>query len=127
MLRTLPRSQFARLTQIDYDREMRFIATAKDDNGSPETLGMVRVIADPDNVRAQFDIVAGAEVRRRGLGALLMGKVVRYCRERGTKELYGEIVRENQGMLALARRWGFQQHLDARTGSYELRLPLQWA
>ena len=42
------------LTQVDYDREMVFIATAPDEHGEPETLGVVRTVTDPDNESAEL-------------------------------------------------------------------------
>jgi len=52
----------ARFTQIDYDREMAFIATAPDADGKPETLGEVRTIADPDNLVAEYSIIIRSDL-----------------------------------------------------------------
>jgi acetyl-CoA synthetase (ADP-forming)/acetyltransferase len=43
-MRELPPAQLARLTQIDYDRAMAFIATRPGAAGEPETLGVVRAV-----------------------------------------------------------------------------------
>ncbi len=40
-IRELPHSEMARLTQIDYDREMAFIGTAPNEHSRPETLGVI--------------------------------------------------------------------------------------
>ena len=69
--RELPRSELARLTQIDYAREMAFIAVRADADGRDETLGVVRAVADPDNVEAEFAIVVRSDLKGRGLGHLL--------------------------------------------------------
>ena len=63
LVRRLPHSEMARLTQIDYDREMAFIATAPVENGDGgassgrETLGVVRTITDPNNDQAEYAIL----------------------------------------------------------------------
>jgi hypothetical protein len=44
--RELPRSEIARLTQIDYSREMAFIAVRARADGGEETLGVVRAVCD---------------------------------------------------------------------------------
>lgn len=62
--RDLHGAQLARLTQIDYDREMAFVAVAEHATG-PETLGVVRMIADPDNWAAQFAIIVRSDVKGR--------------------------------------------------------------
>ena len=81
--RSLPRSELARLVQIDYAREMAFIALAPGADGSLETLGVVRAVADPDNREAEFAVIVRSDLKGRGLGDLLMGKLVRYLREIG--------------------------------------------
>jgi len=44
---------------------------------------------------------------RSGLGHLLMHKLIRYCRARGTQRLVAPVLRENADMLRLARSVGF--------------------
>ncbi|MEM9058645.1 MAG: acetate--CoA ligase family protein, partial [Pseudomonadota bacterium] len=47
------RRQLAQATQIDYAREMAFIASGETPEGEAETLGVVRAWTDPDNVSAE--------------------------------------------------------------------------
>ncbi len=108
LVRSFPHSQLARFTQIDYDREMAFIATAVRD-GQPRTLGVVRAVSDPDNILAEFAIVVGSELKGKGLGRALMAKMIGYCRDRGTSELVGEVLAENRRMLRLAKSLGFER------------------
>lgn len=124
VLRTLRKSEFARLTQIDYDREMAFIATRRDAQGQPETLGVVRAIADPDNARAEFAIIVRSDLKGRGLGSLLMEKMIRYCRDRRTGELFAEALAENPAMQALARKFGFVVAPGSEEGLRSLSLRL---
>ena len=105
-------SQLAQLTQIDYDREMAFIAGAMEDGTWKETLGVVRCFFDPDNISAEFAIVVRSDLKSRGLGSLLMDKMIRYCRQRGLKELTAFALRENTGMHALAKKFGFRMESD---------------
>ena len=125
--RSIAPSELARLTQIDYEREMAFIATiagADGTDGQPETIGTVRAVTDADNARAEFGIVVRSDLKGRSLGFLLMNKMIRYCRSRGTGELVGDVLRENAGMLKLARECGF--HITGRhDGIVEISLDLQ--
>ena len=102
----LDHRQLARYTQIDYDREMAFIATTGGEH--PETLGVVRAVADADNNVAEFAIVIRSDRQGIGLGHRLMEKLIRYCREHGTRRLVGETLMDNQAMIRLARRFGFE-------------------
>jgi acetyltransferase len=100
-------SQLAQLTQIDYDREMAFVATRRKKSGEQETIGVVRAFFDPDNISAEFAIVVRTDIKEKGLGSALMDKMIRFCRERGTRELVAYTMRENRGMQALGRKFGF--------------------
>lgn len=108
--RELPRSELARLVQIDYAREMAFVALTAGPDDSDETLGVVRAVADPDNVEAEFAIIVRSDLKGQGLGHLLLGKMVRYLRGIGTQRMVGEVLRENLGMRELARAHGL--HAD---------------
>lgn len=108
--RSIERTELARLTQIDYEREMAFVAVARDPddpNGREQTLGVVRAVADPDNVAAEFGIIIRSDLKGGGLGRMLMDKIIRYARGHGTQRLVGTVFNENKSMLDLARRLGF--------------------
>ena len=100
-------SQLARMTQIDYDREMALIATVASDEGFTRTLGVVRAVADPDNETAEFAVAVRSDQKGRRLGQLLMERIISYARVRGIHWLVGEALRENTPMIALAKASGF--------------------
>ncbi|MFL9920868.1 GNAT family N-acetyltransferase [Paraburkholderia fungorum] len=100
-------SQLARMTQIDYDREMALIATVTSDEGFTRTLGVVRAVADPDNETAEFAVAIRSDQKGRHLGRLLMDRIIKYARARGIHWLVGEALRENTPMIGLARSCGF--------------------
>lgn len=103
----LPRRQMARLTQIDYDREMAFIACAPNAHGDSETLGVVRAIADPDNDTAEFALVVRSDLKRQRLGVILLNKLMRYGFDRGIRRFVGDVMAENKAMLGLLQSLGF--------------------
>ncbi|MCC6535696.1 MAG: bifunctional acetate--CoA ligase family protein/GNAT family N-acetyltransferase [Burkholderiales bacterium] len=117
-------SELARLTQIDYEREMAFIATLPDAAGKSETIGVVRAVTDPENAVAEFGIIVRSDMKGKGLGRMLFEKIIRYCRGRGTAILAGDVLRENTPMLDLARRFGFAitRAIDADTVQVKLDL-----
>ncbi len=123
-MRQLPRSQLARFTQIDYDREMALVAIERGADGIERSLGEVRVVADPDNAVADFAIVVRSDMKGKGLGRLLLQSIVDYCRSRGTGALRGETLSGNLRMQHLARDLGFALKAGADMGTVELRLPL---
>jgi len=107
VVRELSHMEMARLTQIDYEREMAFIATAPGAEGQAETLGVVRASTKPDNSSAEFAIIVRSDQKGLGLGRKLMEKIISYCRERGTAAIKGQALLENKGMQGLAEKVGF--------------------
>jgi len=106
--RELQHDQLARLTQIDYEREMAFVATRTTADGQPETVGVVRTVTDPDGQRAELAILVRSDLKGTGLGTRLIGTIVAYHRRRGTHEITAQVLAENQAMIRLARRCGFE-------------------
>jgi acetyltransferase len=98
----------ARLTQIDYDREMALILTEPGIPGTTEIFGVVRIAADPDNERAEYAVVVPEHMTGQGLGALLMREIIDYAVSRGIREIWGDVLRENAAMLGLVRKLGFR-------------------
>lgn len=123
-LRELQPTQLARMTQIDYDREMAFVAVRAREDGSDETLGVVRAVADPDNRQAEFAIIIRSDLKGLGLGQLLMHKLIAYFRQRGTAAIVGEALAENLALIELTRSLGFEIRNHPRIGTVELTLSL---
>jgi acetyltransferase len=135
MMRALSPRQLARFTQIDYAREMAFIASrpveertaqAAGTQGGAETLGVVRVVFDPDGERGEFALTVRSDLKGRGLGRLLLSRLLDYCRERGTALVEGAALPENIRMHALARSLGFALETGA-DGVVRMRLRLDTA
>ena len=115
--RNIEHSELARLTQIDYEREMAILAVAPGPDGVEETLGVARAIADPDNIDAEFGIVVRSDLKGTGLGSVLLHKLIRTVREHGTQRLVATVLAENSRMLALARKLGFVDSRPAPAGA----------
>jgi|LakMenEpi03Aug12_release.lakeMendotaPanAssembly.Ray.scaffolds.fasta_scaffold30207_6 acetyltransferase len=124
-MRSLPRSQLARFTQIDYDREMALVAIVKDRDGLERSLGEVRAVTDPDNTVADFAIVVRSDIKGKGLGRRLLASIIDYSRSRGTVELRGETMSGNLRMQHLARDLGFELKTGEDLGTIALRLRLR--
>ena len=120
--RHIEHSELARLTQIDYAREMAFIATRLGPDGVEETLGVVRAAVDPDNIGAEFGVIVRSDLKGSGLGHKLMSKLIEHLRARGTQRIFGTVLRINRGMLELAKALGFQASTNpSDPGDHETR------
>jgi acetyltransferase len=105
--RAVPHSEVARYSQIDYDREMTFVALATDTQGHSSIVAEASALSDPDHVTAQFAIQVASDWQGKELGHLMLSKLIAYLRSRGTRELTGLCLKENTSMAALARSLGF--------------------
>jgi acetyltransferase len=114
-LRALSHDLAARLTQIDYEREMALVATLPGTAGKRPIYAVVRIATDPDKERAEFAIEVRDDVAGRGLGTLLMSKIIAHARSCGIREIFGDVLPENESMLSICRRLGFTLHRDTDT------------
>ena len=102
---------YKRQTQLDYEREMAFVVTEPNSlPGKGKILGAVRCNADPNMEKAEYAILVDRAMTGIGLGPLLMRYIINYAKNQGIKELYGEVLRENEAMLRLNRALNFSFH-----------------
>lgn len=102
-LREIPRETLARLMRLDDAHEMALAMEL-----SPgEFAGIARLSMDGSLARAEFAVAVRSDLKRRGIGRLLMTRILDHARARGIGEVTGTILRENTAMIALARALGF--------------------
>jgi acetyltransferase len=92
----------ARLSQLDYDRELALLVER-----DGMALGVVHFFADPDKLRAEYAIAVRSDWKGRGVGYLLMTRLIDVARQRGIGELVGEVLRENEPMLQMCHELDF--------------------
>jgi acetyltransferase len=102
----------ARLTQIDYDREMALVAVAPGAGESgagdgPAIYGVVRIAADPDNRQAEYAVLVRSDMKGKGLGFRLMTEILDYARGRGIGRVRGDVLAANTTMLQMCEELGF--------------------
>lgn len=106
-LKNLTHAFAARLTQIDYDREMALCALTTPADGNPELLGVVRLIASPDGDSGEFAVFVRSDLKGRGLGYRLMTEILAYAYGRNISHVFGDVLAENTTMLHVAEALGF--------------------
>ncbi|MEZ5853113.1 MAG: bifunctional acetate--CoA ligase family protein/GNAT family N-acetyltransferase [Hyphomicrobiaceae bacterium] len=94
----------ARFTQIDYAREMAFVAETRPGG---DLLGIARLVADPDYRRAEYAVVVASDLKGKGLGWRLMQHLIDYARAEHLQELHGLVLAENTTMLRMCAELGF--------------------
>jgi acetyltransferase len=124
-LKALPHWMLVRFTQVDYDREIDLVALAETTGGQERMLATARVISDPDGKRAEFAILVGEPWQGEGVGATLLSRCLAIARERGIETVWGIVLRENTGMLALGKKLGFKVSKTDEPGEMELTIQLE--
>jgi acetyltransferase len=108
-LRTLPEMLAKRLTQIDYDREMAFVAS--EPGGA--FAGVARLAFDPDRERAEYAVLVRSDLKGSGLGFSLMQQIIAYAKSMKAKQIFGDVLAENERMLNMCAELGFSRARSA--------------
>ncbi len=105
-LNALTPEMLVRFTQIDYDREMAFIAVTEQ-GGKEIEIGVTRYITNPDHESCEFALVVADAWHGKGIGSRLMEQLMRTAHARGLRRMEGEVISRNLPMLKLMARLGF--------------------
>jgi acetyltransferase len=105
MLRELSPERIVRMTQVDYDREMAFIAVRA--NG--DTVGVSRLVCDAQG-GGEFAVVIQPDAKSQGLARRLMERLEEWGRAKHLTSMTGQVLADNQPMLAFMRKLGFTLH-----------------
>jgi acetyltransferase len=126
-MRELSAEQIARLTQVDYEREMAFVATRPAaDDGPAETVGVARVVRETGSDEGEFAIAVAPDAKGTGVGRELMRHLIDWARAQGMRTLVGLVLADNAPMLAFVRKLGFSvQRVPSEPDVVEARLALR--
>ena len=108
--------RLARICFIDYDREMALVVEHEDAQGKREIIAVGRLSRLRGVNAAEFSITISDPWQRHGLGAELLGRLVKIGRQEGLARISADILPENAGMQAVARRVGFTVRHDVLEG-----------
>jgi GNAT superfamily N-acetyltransferase len=98
------------LTDIDDERDVALVALTED-NGRQVEVGVARFSATSGH-RAEVAVVVSDDWRHRGLGTVLMKRLIQIARERGISALYSVDVAHNHPMRKFAELLGFERRPD---------------
>jgi acetyltransferase len=104
-MRAMPAELMARMTDVDYAREMAFIAVREE---TGETAGVARLVRnDSDGATAEFAVLVDAAAKGRGLATRLMRAILDWGKTQGVTRINGQILADNAPMLGFIRQLGF--------------------
>lgn len=105
-LQELTPEMLVRFTQIDYDKEMAFVAVS-DDPTMPDELGVGRYSVNPDGTSVEFAIVVADDCQRLGIGSKLMRTLMQTAKDKGMLFFEAEVLKDNEPTLEMVKKLGF--------------------
>lgn len=106
--KSFPDSMLKRLTQLDYDRDIAFVALEADG----ALAGVARLSCDPDRTGAEYALVVRTDLQGHGLGWMLLSHIIDYARSERIGRIEGLVLAENEKMLTMCREFGFTVEAD---------------
>ncbi|MFU0504626.1 bifunctional acetate--CoA ligase family protein/GNAT family N-acetyltransferase [Pseudaminobacter sp. NGMCC 1.201702] len=102
--KSFPDEMLKRLTQLDYDRDIAFVAL---EEATDALAGVGRLSCDPDRERGEYALLVRTDLQGHGIGWRLLEQIVAYARAEGIGRVEGIVLEENTGMLRMCREFGF--------------------
>ncbi|MFZ1392046.1 MAG: GNAT family N-acetyltransferase [Dokdonella sp.] len=99
------------LTDLDFSRDMALVAIIEHE-GEPVEIGVSRYATGEDRGVGECAVVVADDWQHRGLGSLLMRRLIEVARARGMRQLFSVDDPENTKMRELATELGFSRHFD---------------
>ena len=121
IIKDLPHEALVRFCNIDYDREMAFIAETREGDRKIE-VGVSRLILEPNKKKGEFAVVVSDNYQAKGLGIKLIDMLIEVAKEKGVESIYGIIMGENLKMIRLCEKLGFTTKREHEDVLVELKL-----
>jgi acetyltransferase len=101
--------RLTRICFIDYDREMVLVGEREDlPSGAHEILGVGRLSKLRGSHEAEFAVLVSDRFQGRGLGTVLLERLVQIGRDEGIARIFGSILPENAAMKSICAKLGFR-------------------
>lgn len=113
-LHELPQSLLEQLTDVDHQAHLAFVAETFE-GGSRRIVGEARYVVGTTGHDAEVALAVADEWQGRGIGRLLLGRLITRASAQGITLLHGQVLGSNDAMHRLARRAGFGLRLDPST------------
>jgi acetyltransferase len=106
IIKDISHEMLVRYCNIDYDREIAIVAEVREKE-KRKLIGIGRLIIDRDFKSGEYAVLVHDDYQGKGLGYKLVDVLIGIAEEKGLERIYGEVLTENEKMLAVCRRLGF--------------------
>jgi len=107
------------MTTIDNATDAAYVATIRE-AGKEREIGVARFSALPDGHDCEFAVAIAAEWQMRGLGTLLMQRLIEVARARGITKMHSSDSSDNTSMRKFAQHLHFRHERDPEDATHVL-------
>lgn len=104
-------AEMQRLCDPRDSRDMAYVATVAEPKGERQ-VGVCRYAGADSTDGAEISVAVADDWQHRGLGKLLLRRLIEHARTHGVRRLYSMDAASNQGIRQLARGLGFNEKPD---------------
>lgn len=104
-IRHFTHAMAVQIMQASNDRAVSIVA----ETAAGDIAGLATLALDPQGSEAEFGVVIDHRHHRRGLGRALMAQLLRGAAQHGVTRVRGDVMIDNEAMLALAQSLGFRR------------------
>ena len=103
----IPHTNLARFCQVDYDRDLAFLAVAR---GKEEVvIGDMQLHRFVDLENAEFSLTVADTWQGLGIGRILMDYCIAVARDVGIKTLWMDVIKDNWRMIKFGNKYNFKR------------------
>ncbi|MBT8101070.1 MAG: GNAT family N-acetyltransferase [Gammaproteobacteria bacterium] len=106
-IKELSATALQKFTNTDFPNEMALIATVNE-SGSEREIGVARYAPGEKSRSVEFAVVVADNWHGKGIATELLRHLFSFASESGVDSIEGFILRENESMLTLAKKLGFE-------------------
>jgi acetyltransferase len=119
IIKELSHDALTRYCNLDYDREVGFIAELQE---GKQIIGGGGVVLEANGKIGEFAVLVRDPWQSRGLGSILMDQILAVARDMRIEQLFAYVLSNNYKMLNLCKKKGFRlETLDEETVKASLR------
>ncbi len=126
LLPKLSPDQVKRFTQLDYDNEMAIVGIVSDEGepGGERLIAVGRYVRLPKPTRAEVAFTVADAYQGLGISTHLLQELLPFARAADIEVLEAEVLAENQAMLSVFRKMGFQLTASLSEGVVHIEFPV---
>jgi len=124
MIKAMPHEKLQEFLRVDYDADMALVALTKSTEDG-QIVGIAHYGKDARTNFADAAFLVRDDWQAKGIGTLLMNRLVDAARERGIAGFTADVLADNHGMLRVFHKCGYPVESELEDGAYHLHIPFE--